>query len=77
MIRVICDVCGRGIPKGKKPKAKANGFDIIAYGTKIDMCAECREALYKWAITRKAERNISDTEGVLDRIVKHESEDNE
>lgn len=72
MIKVMCDVCGRDIPKGTK--TKGTGFCIIAYGAKLDMCAECKEALYKWAITRKAERDISDTEGALDKIAKSESE---
>lgn len=71
MTRIMCDICGKDIPLGMNFKdTKRHGFRITIYETKLDMCKECREALYDWIINRRAECRTSDTEGMIDRIAK-------
>lgn len=71
MIKVICDICGKEIPKYTKSKvAKKYIFSVSVCGTQLDMCEDCRKALHIWVINRKAECKTSATDEMIERIAK-------
>jgi len=59
MTKVICDLCGKDVQTNKHLKeAKYYIYNIENHGTPIDMCAECRKALYEWIGKRKEENGM-------------------
>jgi len=59
MTKVMCDLCGKDIQIDKHLKeARYYVYNITNYGTLIDMCVECRKALYEWIGKRKEENGM-------------------
>jgi hypothetical protein len=57
MTKIMCDLCGRDVQTDKL-EAKNHVYDITNHGTQIDMCIECRKALYEWISKRKEENGM-------------------
>lgn len=57
MTKVICDLCGKDV-QTKQLKAENHVYTITNFGTPIDLCAECRKALYEWISKRKEENGM-------------------
>jgi len=57
MTKVICDLCGKDV-QTKQSEAKNHLYTITNFGMPIDMCIECRKALYEWIGNRKEENGM-------------------
>lgn len=56
MTKTVCDICGKGMPKGIDSRSiKDYKFCILSYGKAWDICTECRNELNEWMKKRKAE----------------------
>ena len=63
MIKITCDICERDITSiASLADGKKCAYCITVYGKQLDMCKECRCALYDWVEKHKAKCKTSETE---------------
>lgn len=59
MTKTICDLCGKDVQTNKhKGEARDYIYTITNFGIPIDLCVECRKALYEWIGKRKEENGM-------------------
>lgn len=58
MTKVVCDICGKNMPRLLITVPVAQDICISSYGNTWDICTECRIDLRKWIEARKTERTV-------------------